>query len=209
MRTDNGGEFELNVFKDFCKICGIARQYTVFYSSVQNGVAERRNRSVQNIVRFMLKQVKLFLVYWGEVIMTVNYFYNRLFCKAVNGKTLFEFWCGRKSVIQYLRIFGFSVYVYVFKEKFFNLKLSDRAVKMIFIGYIDGVKAYKLFDSVIYRVQYARSVVFNEEELLFISVFRVTVSVGDDSVSVEDIIFSFQFSFVVSVSDQAFLSDSG
>jgi transposase InsO family protein len=43
LRTDNGGEFYRNEFKEFCKKCGIARQKTTPYTPQQNGVAERMN----------------------------------------------------------------------------------------------------------------------------------------------------------------------
>lgn len=55
LRTDNGGEFVSNSFNDYCRSLGISRQFTVPYSSAQNGVAERRNRSTQNITRSLLK----------------------------------------------------------------------------------------------------------------------------------------------------------
>ena len=46
MRLDNGGEFTSNEFNDFCKEVGIKRELTIPYNPQQNGVAERKNRSI-------------------------------------------------------------------------------------------------------------------------------------------------------------------
>lgn len=52
--TDRGGEFTSNEFGEFCKTHGISRQLTATYTPQQNGVAERKNRTVMNMVRSML-----------------------------------------------------------------------------------------------------------------------------------------------------------
>jgi transposase InsO family protein len=46
LKTDNGGEFESLQFEDFCKSVGIKRQLAVPYNPQQNGVAERKNRTI-------------------------------------------------------------------------------------------------------------------------------------------------------------------
>lgn len=59
LRTDRGGEFNSEEFKEFCKRNGIKRQLTAAYTLQQNGVAERKNRTVMNMVRSMLSEKKL------------------------------------------------------------------------------------------------------------------------------------------------------
>lgn len=95
-----------------------------------------------------------------------NYLYNRLPCKPLDGKTPYEVWCGRKPSIQHLRTFGAPAYAHVPREKRAHNKLSDRAIKLVFIGYTEGIKAYKLLDPSTRQVHYARSVIFNEAALL-------------------------------------------
>ena len=54
LRTDRGGEFVSNEFNNFCQNNGIKRQMTTAYTPQQNGVVERKNRTVMNMVRSML-----------------------------------------------------------------------------------------------------------------------------------------------------------
>jgi transposase InsO family protein len=53
LRLDNGGEYTSNDFKDFCKEAGIKRELTVSYNPQQNGVVERKNRSIIGSARAM------------------------------------------------------------------------------------------------------------------------------------------------------------
>jgi len=59
IRTDRGGEFNLLEFNEFCKQNDIKRQLTTAYTPQQNGVAERKNRTVMNLVRSMLSKKKI------------------------------------------------------------------------------------------------------------------------------------------------------
>jgi len=59
LRTDRGGEFVSSNFKALCEEEGIKRQLTIAYTPHQNGVAERKNRTVMNMVRCMLAAKKM------------------------------------------------------------------------------------------------------------------------------------------------------
>ena len=61
-----GGEFTSNEFNEFCKINGISRQLTTSYTPQQNGVAERKNRTIMNMVRCMLCDKQVPKVFWPE-----------------------------------------------------------------------------------------------------------------------------------------------
>ena len=54
LRSNNGGEFTSNEFKDFCREFGIMRELTTPYNPQQNGVAERNNRYIMEAVRAMI-----------------------------------------------------------------------------------------------------------------------------------------------------------
>jgi transposase InsO family protein len=54
LRTYRGGEYNSTEFVSFCEMHGIRRQLTASYTPQQNGVAERKNRTIQNMVRSML-----------------------------------------------------------------------------------------------------------------------------------------------------------
>ncbi|XP_072076528.1 uncharacterized protein [Arachis hypogaea] len=68
LRTDRGGEFTSNEFKAFYENHGIQRPLTVPRSPQQNRVAERKNRTILNMVRMMLKSKSLPKELWGEVV---------------------------------------------------------------------------------------------------------------------------------------------
>ncbi|GJQ93568.1 zinc finger, CCHC-type containing protein [Tanacetum coccineum] len=77
LRTDRGGEFTSNEFTKYCKENGIARQLTAPYSPQQNGVVERRNRTVLSTTRSMMKAMKLPLNFWAEAVKHAIYILNR------------------------------------------------------------------------------------------------------------------------------------
>ena len=54
LRSDNGGEFTSDEFNEYCKEAGIKRELTIPYNPQQNGVAERKNRSIVEVVKYMI-----------------------------------------------------------------------------------------------------------------------------------------------------------
>ena len=68
LRSDRGGEFTSNEFKEFYEANGIQCLLTVPRSPQQNGIAERKNRSILNMARSMLKSKKMPKEFWAEVI---------------------------------------------------------------------------------------------------------------------------------------------
>ena len=76
LRTDNGTEYETNEFRKFCKEVGIKRETTTFYTPEQNGVAERKNRTIVEAARAMLCDQGLLKFLWGEAVNTTIYIQN-------------------------------------------------------------------------------------------------------------------------------------
>ena len=66
LRTDRGGEFTSQDFTNFCCDNGIRRQLTAAYTPQQNGIAERKNRTIMNMVRSMLSEKKMPKTFWAE-----------------------------------------------------------------------------------------------------------------------------------------------
>jgi hypothetical protein len=160
---------------------GVKRQLTAPYSLSQNGVVERRNGTVVDAARSMLKAKELPNWLWGEVVMTVVYILNRTPTRSVEGATPFELWFGKKPVVQHLRTFGCITYV---KSTRPNLsKLDDRGHKMIFIRYEQGTKAYRFYDPMLKSAHVSRDVVFDEARQwdrgsLFLPMKETTVHSG-------------------------------
>jgi transposase InsO family protein len=94
-RSDGSGEQRLGPFAKFLEDNGIVSQYTMSGSPAMNGVAERRNRTLMEMVRSMIFHTSLPLNLWGEALKIAAYILNRVSTKAAN-KTPYELWTGRK-----------------------------------------------------------------------------------------------------------------
>ena len=94
-RTDRGGEFTSTEFKIFFEEAGIERHYTAPYTPQQNGVVERRNRTVVEMARSYLKQMRLPMMFWGEAVRHSVYVLNRLPTRSVSNQTPYEAWMGQ------------------------------------------------------------------------------------------------------------------
>ncbi|KAL4380017.1 hypothetical protein GQ457_02G014900 [Hibiscus cannabinus] len=68
LRSDRGSEYTKNLFEDFCKEHGIIHQLTVRYTPQQNGVAERKNRTILDMARSMVKGKHLPRNFWAEAV---------------------------------------------------------------------------------------------------------------------------------------------
>ena len=84
--SDRGGEFFSDEFKSLCDKSGIKKQLTPPYTPQQNGVVERKNRTIMGLVRSMLNKKHLPLELWGEAVSTCVYVLNRSSTKVVKGQ---------------------------------------------------------------------------------------------------------------------------
>jgi transposase InsO family protein len=161
LRTDRGGEFNSRVFTVFCDETGIKHYTTTPYTPQQNGVVERRNQTVIEMARCMMKSKGVPPRFWGEAVKTAVYILNRAPTKCLQDKTPYEVWHGRKPRVDHMRTFGCVVHVKVAGPGV--TKLSDRSTKMVFLGYELGTKGYRAFDPISQRVVVSRDVVFEEK----------------------------------------------
>ena len=161
-RSDRGGEYSSNEFSVFCKSHGIKHQFTASYSPQQNGVAERKNRTICEMVRSMLKGKGLPKVFWAEAVSCAVFILNRCPTKSVLNMTPEEAWSNYKPDVGTFRVFGCIAYAHVPAEK--RKKFDDKCVKCIFIGYSNITKGYKLFNPATNEVIVSRDVEFNETE---------------------------------------------
>ena len=110
LRSDRGGEYLSGEFEDFLREEGIVSQLTAPGTPQQNGVAERRNRTLLDMVRSMMSYASLPDSFWGYALQTAAHILNQVPSKTVLG-TPFERWSGKKSVLNYFRIWGCPAYV--------------------------------------------------------------------------------------------------
>lgn len=114
-RTNRGGEFCSNDFIGYCEKAGIARQFTAPYSPQQNGVVERRNRTVAAMTTSLLKGTKIPAFVWGEAVRHFIYLLNRL---------PYEAWKGKKPNLDHIQLFGCVAYMKI--PQVYVKKLDDR-----------------------------------------------------------------------------------
>nr|GEU54096.1 retrovirus-related Pol polyprotein from transposon TNT 1-94 [Tanacetum cinerariifolium] len=111
IRCDNGGEFRNKEMNDFCSQKGIKREFSNARTPQQNGVAERRNRTLIEIARTMLADAKLLVTFWAEAVNTVCYVQNRVLVNKSQNKTSYELFNGRAPAIGFLKPFGCHVMI--------------------------------------------------------------------------------------------------
>eukprot|EP00253_Pinus_taeda_P032314 PITA_32314 len=117
LRTDNGGEYVKNTFINFCTENGIQMQHTVPYTSQQNGVAERKNRTLKEMANCMLQSKGLSLSFWAEAINCANYIINRTPTKVLKNITPEEAWSSIKPDVSHFRVFGSEAWAHIPDEK--------------------------------------------------------------------------------------------
>lgn len=160
LRTDRGGEFNSNEFKLYCEKSGIKRHYNAPYTPQQNGVVERRNRTVVEMARSCLKEKKLPSVMWGEAVRHAIYLLNRLPTRALSGVTPYEVWYEKKPHVGHIRVFGCLAHMKLPSQQ--TSKLDDRSKQVINLGKEPGTKAYRLYDPNNNKVHVSRDVTFEE-----------------------------------------------
>ncbi|XP_066164242.1 cytochrome P450 714B2 isoform X1 [Oryza sativa Japonica Group] len=132
LRSDRGGEYFSNEFISFCEEYGIIHERTAPYSPQSNGVAERKNRTLTEMVNAMLDTAGLSKEWWGEAILTACHVLNRIPTKHKE-VTPFEEWERKKLNLSHLRTWGCLAKVNVPIAK--KRKLGPKTVDCVFLGY--------------------------------------------------------------------------
>ncbi|GJY38961.1 retrovirus-related pol polyprotein from transposon TNT 1-94 [Tanacetum coccineum] len=106
VRTDNGTEFVNKALTDYYESVGITQEKTILRTPQQNGIVERRNRTLIEASRTMLIFSKAPLFLWAEAVATACYTQNRSIIHTLHNKTPYELVHDKKSDLSFLRIFG-------------------------------------------------------------------------------------------------------
>ena len=160
IRIDGGGEYTSNDFESFCTHHGIIHEITAPYTPQHNGLAERRNMTVMNMARCMLKEKHLPSDFWGEVVSITAYILNKCPTKKLKDRVLEEVWTQRKPTVKHLRVFGSLCFKHVPDER--RKKLQDTSVPMILVGY-HPTGAYRLYDPLTNKIFINTDVVIDED----------------------------------------------
>jgi hypothetical protein len=159
-RSDRGGEFNSNEIKSWCAEHGVEHFTMAPYSPQLNGVVERRNQTVVEMARCMMKSMAMPAMFWGEAVKCAVNILNRAPTRSLNGITPYEAWNGRKPTVEHLRTFGCVAHMK--KTGPGITKLSDLSLLTVFVGYEEGSKAYRVYDPAGAKFYVTRDVVFKE-----------------------------------------------
>jgi transposase InsO family protein len=150
LRSDGGSEYVSAEFKSLCEEEGIVHEMTPSYTPQHNGTTERKNRSIMNMVRIMLKCKDLPKYLWGEATSTAVYLLNRCPTKRLKGIVSEEAW-----------FYMFSSICYKHVPDQLRRKLDDKGDQMILVGY-HTTDSYRLFDPIAKQVKISRDVIVDE-----------------------------------------------
>ncbi|GJT53042.1 putative ribonuclease H-like domain-containing protein [Tanacetum coccineum] len=151
IRSDNGIEFKNKVMDDFCREKGIKREYSVARTPQQNGVAERKNRTLIEAARTMLADSKLPKTFWAEVVSTACYVQNRVLVVKPHNKTPYELFRGIKPAIGFMKPFGCHVTILNTLDKLG--KFDGKSDEGFFVGYSLSSKAFRVYNIRTRKVQ--------------------------------------------------------
>jgi len=113
LRSDNGGEFTSKEFKEYGKEIGIKWELSTPYNPHQNGVAERKNRTIMEAVKAMIHDQDLLMHLWAKAAKTAVYVQNRSPHKMIENKTPEEIFSREKPEVGHFKIFGCPVFVHI------------------------------------------------------------------------------------------------
>nr|GEW14824.1 ribonuclease H-like domain-containing protein [Tanacetum cinerariifolium] len=144
----------------FCKMKGILRQFSVARTPQQNGVAERRNRTLIEADRTMLANSKLPTTFWAKVVNTTCYVQNRVLVVKPRNKTLYELFHGRTPTLSFMRPFRCPVTILNTIDHI--SKFDGKADECFFVGYSLNSKAFRVFNSRTRIVEENLHIIFSE-----------------------------------------------
>jgi transposase InsO family protein len=119
---------------------GIKHKLSAPYTPQQNGVTERKNRTLIESIRTMLDEYKTSDCFWGESINTMCHAVNRLYLHRLLNKTPYELLIGNKPIVSYFRVFGSKYYVLHKRHK--SSKFNPKVYEGFLLGYDSNSCAY-------------------------------------------------------------------
>ncbi|GJS67066.1 retrovirus-related pol polyprotein from transposon TNT 1-94 [Tanacetum coccineum] len=160
IRTDNGTEFVNQVMSEYYEGVGIFHQKSVPRTPQQNGVVERRNRTLVEAARTMMIFSKAPMFLWAEAVATACYTQNRSLIHTRHNKTPYELVHDKKPDLTFFRVFGALCYPTNDSE---NLgKFQAKADIGIFVGYAPSRKGYRIYNKRTRRLMETIHVTFDE-----------------------------------------------
>ncbi|CAJ2652486.1 unnamed protein product [Trifolium pratense] len=159
-RCDLGGEYTSNKFSELLAYDGTIHQTSCTDTPQQNVVAERKHRHIVETARSLLLSASVPCEFWGEAIRTAVHAINRIPSSITSGLSPFEKLYGSTPDYSSLKVFGSTCFV--LRPQVERNKLSPRSTICVFLGYGEGQKGYRCYDSSSKKLYVSRHVVFLE-----------------------------------------------
>ncbi|GJU60368.1 retrovirus-related pol polyprotein from transposon TNT 1-94 [Tanacetum coccineum] len=142
--TDNGTNFKNTSLKAHYEKLGIMQQFSIARTPQQNGVVERRNRTLVEAARTMLIFSRLPEFLWAEAVATACFTQNRSIIHTRYNKTPYELLRGRKPNIAYFHVFGSLCYPTNDRDDLGKMK--PKADIGVFIGYSKTSTGFQIYN---------------------------------------------------------------
>ncbi|GJV20600.1 putative ribonuclease H-like domain-containing protein, partial [Tanacetum coccineum] len=162
IRSDNGTEFKNKDVIEFCGLKGIKREYSNARTPQQNGVAERKNRTLIEAARTMLADSFLPNTFWAEAVSTACYVLNRVLVTKPHNKTPYELLTGKIPIISYIRPFG--CHVTILNTIDHLGKFAGKSDEGFLVGYSLQSKAFRVYNLETKRVEENLHITFLENK---------------------------------------------
>jgi hypothetical protein len=153
-------EFKNSQIEGFLEEEGIKHEFSSPYTPQQNGVVERKNRTLIDMARTILDEYKTADRFWAEAINTACYSINRLYLHQILKKTSYELLTGKKTNVSYFRVFGSKCFILI--KRGTSSKFAPKAVEGFLLGYDSNTKAHRVFNKSTGLVEVSCDIVFDE-----------------------------------------------
>ncbi|KAL8127829.1 hypothetical protein AgCh_014672 [Apium graveolens] len=144
LRSDNGTEFKNLMMEEFYKNHGIKQEFSAPGTPQQNGVVERKNRTLIEAARTMLEEAKLPTYLWAETVQTACFTQNATLINK-HGKTPYEMVKKKKPNLKYFHVFGCKCFVLKTHPEQLS-KFDLKSDEGIFVGYPLSTKAFRVYN---------------------------------------------------------------
>ncbi|XP_019261720.1 PREDICTED: uncharacterized protein LOC109239589 [Nicotiana attenuata] len=174
IRSDNALKLgNSNVAVSFFSENGIIHQTSCPHTPQQNGVVERKHRTLLKASRALLFQSKVPIRLWGDCLLTATYIINRLPSRLLQNKSPYELLFGKTPSYSHLRTFGRLCFATVPIPQ--RDKLKPRVIPCVFLGYPFAKKGYKLYNLQSKQYFVSRDVIFHKQLFPFSSDFSLPI----------------------------------
>ncbi|GJQ95702.1 retrovirus-related pol polyprotein from transposon TNT 1-94 [Tanacetum coccineum] len=160
LRTNNGTEFRNSILVNFCDEKGISQNFSSPYTPEQNGVDERKNRTLIEAARKMLLGSVFSKQYWTEAVATACYSQKKFTIVKRHLKTPYEIFRKRIPNINFLHVFGCPVYIHNHKDHLG--KFDEKADDGYLLGYSLVSKAFRVFNTRRQQIEETYHITFDE-----------------------------------------------